>query len=159
MKMRNVELYLQKKFDKSFAFEDNRDKAIDLVHLKKDLSEARVALVSSGGLYDKDDKAFDTEARLGDTSYRAISKDVNLQDLKIAHTHYDHGSALEDMNVVMPLDALKALKDEGTIGSLSDTHYSFSGFILDTETFKSQIPKMMVQMKKEGVDVVVLAPA
>jgi len=159
MKLRNVEVYLQKKFDKNFKFEDNRNNPIPLSKLKKDLSQTTVALVSSGGLYHQSDLAFDTDLNLGDTSFRMLKKDVSFEEVKIAHTHYDHKFALEDMNVVMPLDPLKALAAEKTIGQVADHHYSFSGFILDLDLFKRQINSISSQLKADGVDIVILGPA
>lgn len=159
MKMRNVELYLQKNFDADFNFEDNRDNPIALSKLNKSLSASKVALVSSGGLYHHSEEAFDTDLNLGDTSFRTLHKDIKFEDVRIAHSHYDHKFALEDMNVVMPLKPLSLLKEEGVIGSVAEHHYSFCGFILDTKSFKENFQSIIETLKKDGVDVVILGPA
>ena len=117
------------------------------------------ALVTSGGLYLKDSQPpFDTESIHGDTSFREIRKTVRQQDLGIAHAHYDHSLAEQDINIIFPIQRLVELENEGIIGKLADTHYSFSYvndvFSLVTET----VPKFLSRIKAAKIDVLVLVP-
>jgi D-proline reductase (dithiol) PrdB len=41
--------------------------------------------------------------------------------------NFDHTGFQRDINVAYPLDRLRALADEGAIGSVADTHYSVMG--------------------------------
>ena len=41
--------------------------------------------------------------------------------------NYDRSGFQEDINVVFPIDRLRELEADGTIGSISDFHYSFMG--------------------------------
>jgi len=90
-------------------------------------SNQTFALVTSGGLYLKDSQPpFDTESIHGDTSFREIPKTVRQQDIGIAHAHYDHSLAGQDINTVFPIERFVELENEGIIGRLTDTNYSFS---------------------------------
>ena len=66
--------------------------------LQRPLSACRVALISTGGVYIKDQQdPFNTD---GDVSYRVIPKNIPRELLSVAHTHYDTSGALRDINVV-----------------------------------------------------------
>ena len=56
----------------------------------KPMVEARVALVSAGGVHLKDQPPFDMENRLGDVTFRLIPADTPVSDLRFTHDHYDH---------------------------------------------------------------------
>ncbi len=159
MKLRNVEVFLQRKFSKSFSFIDNRQVEKPFTAIMKPLKESKVALITSAGLYKKDEKPFDTEALLGDTSYRIIKTTDNLTTLDIAHTHYDHKFIEEDINTVYPMKHLEHLQKTNVIGELSDIHFSFSGFVLDTDQLIQETAEgILKHIKENNINVVLLAP-
>ncbi|MCH4888503.1 hypothetical protein EZV73_13000 [Acidaminobacter sp. JC074] len=159
MKLKNVEIFLQRKYDKSFKFTDNRDKVKPYTKLTKPLKQSKLALITSSGLYKKEEQAFDTEALLGDTTFRIIRKTDDLNTLDIAHTHYDHKFIREDINTVYPMKHLEKLVNENFLGQVADNHYSFCGFILDTENLINETAKgILEELKKDNVDIVLLAP-
>lgn len=159
MKLKNVELFLQKKYSKEFRFVDNRNVEKPTTKLSKPLAEAKIAMVTSGGLHKTEEAPFDTEATLGDTSFRKISKDDDLTTLGIAHTHYDHKFIKEDINTVYPMAHFKALEADNAFGKLADTHYSICGFILDTDAMiKEAAEGILESLKADAVDAVILAP-
>lgn len=158
MKLKNVEIFLQRKYIKTFEFTDNREENKPLTQLKKPLKDSKLALVTSAGLYKKDQKPFDTEALLGDTSYRVIGKNDTLETLGIAHTHYDHQFIKADINTVYPMDLLERYSND-TFASLADQHYSFCGFVLDTDKLITETAQgILEELIKDKVDVVLLAP-
>jgi hypothetical protein len=53
---------------------------------KKRLSESKIAVMTTGGVYVEGQKPFETD---GDWSFREIPLDTPLDQLRIAHTHYD----------------------------------------------------------------------
>ena len=122
-------------------------------------SNKTFALVTSGGLYLKDSQPpFDTESIHGDTSFREIPKTVSQQDIDIAHLHYDHSLAEQDMNIVFPIHRMVELENEGIIGKLVDTNYSFS-YVNDAVSLVTEtVPKFISLIKAAGVDVVFLVP-
>jgi D-proline reductase (dithiol) PrdB len=122
-------------------------------------SNQTFALVTSGGLYLKGSQPrFDTVSIHGDTSFREIPKTVRQEDLGIAHAHYDHSLAEQDINVIFPIKRFIELENEGIIGKVAETHYSFS-YVNDVVTLGTEtIPKFISRIKAEGVDVLFLVP-
>ena len=118
------------------------------------LSSAKIALVTTGGLYVEGQEPFGS----GDTSYRRIPSDVRKEDIRNLHHGYDNCPANQDINCVYPIDRFKEMESEGTIGELSGTGYSFMGMINDTETLiNDSAPEVARALKQDGVDAVFLA--
>lgn len=101
--------------------------------LRVPLPEARVAFVTTSGAHHRDDKAFDTNANIGDPSSREFRSDVSFADLRLSHGGYDTVRASTDMNVVLPLEHLRASVESGRIGGLTSMVYSFMGYIAETD--------------------------
>jgi glycine/betaine/sarcosine/D-proline reductase family selenoprotein B len=122
-------------------------------------SNQTFALVTSGGLYLRDSQPpFDTESIHGDVSFREIPKTVRQQDIGLAHLHYDHSLAEQDMNIVFPIQRFVELEKEGIIGKLTDIQYSFS-YVNDAVSLVAKtIPKFISRIKAAGVDVLFLVP-
>ena len=122
-------------------------------------SDQTFALVTSGGFYLKDSQPpFDTESIHGDVSFREIPKTVRQEDIGIAHLHYDHSLAEQDMNIVFPIERLIELEKDGVIGRLTDTHYSFS-YVNDVVSLVTKtVPQFIDRIKADGVDALFLVP-
>lgn len=122
-------------------------------------SEQTFVLVTSGGLYLKGSQPpFDTESIHGDVSYRKIPKGVRGEELGIAHAHYDHALAEQDINIIFPIHRLIELEKEGIIGKVADTHYSFS-YVNDVVSLVTgTIPEFLSRIKSEKADVLLLVP-
>jgi D-proline reductase (dithiol) PrdB len=122
-------------------------------------SDQTFALLTSGGLYLKGSQPpFDTESIHGDISYREIPKTVRQEDIGIAHKHYDHSLAEQDFNIVFPLQRFVELENDGKIGKLTDTHYSFSYVNDAVSLVKQTVPEFISRLKAGGVDVLFLVP-
>ena len=117
------------------------------------------ALVTSGGLYLKDSQPpFDTASIHGDPSFREIPKTASQGDFGIAHAHYDHCLAEQDINIIFPVQRFIELEREKIIGRFADTHYSFS-YVNDAATLmKETAPDLISRLKVQAVDVVFLVP-
>jgi D-proline reductase (dithiol) PrdB len=122
-------------------------------------SEQTFVLVTSGGLYLKNSQPpFDTESIHGDTSFREIPKSVRQEELGIAHAHYDHSVAEQDMNTIFPIHRFLELEKEGIVGKVADMHYSFS-YVNDVVTLVTKtVPRFLSRIKAQGVDVLFLVP-
>ncbi len=122
-------------------------------------SEQTFALVTSGGLYLKESQPpFNIESIHGDPSFREIPKTVHPEDLGIAHAHYDHSLAQQDINIIFPIQRFVELEKEGVIGKVPDTLYSFS-YVNDVVTLvKKTLPDFIARIKAAGVDVLLLVP-
>jgi D-proline reductase (dithiol) PrdB len=99
--------------------------------LKKPLSEARVAVVTTAAFFRPDQPPFDTSIRGGDYSYRIIPIDTDLSTLNIAHRSdaFDIRGITSDKNLALPLDRLKSLAEDSLIRSVAPRHFSFMGSI------------------------------
>jgi D-proline reductase (dithiol) PrdB len=89
------------------------------------LSERRVAIVTSAALIHRGDKPFP----FGSGEYRAVPSAWNNADILISHVsiNFDRTGFQRDINVVYPIDRLRDLAADGTIGSVADTHYTVMG--------------------------------
>lgn len=122
----------------------------------KPLSECRITLVGSGGLYRKGQIAFNTK---DDTSIRVISTDAPTAELRTAHFAYDQADARTDPNCVFPLGRLRELADDGVIGSLSENAFAFMGGIYSTRRLESEtVPLLVEHCLAEEPDIVLLVP-
>lgn len=118
-----------------------------------------MALITSGGLYLKDSQPpFETTSIHGDPSFREIPKTARQEDFGIAHAHYDHSLAEQDINVIFPLERLIELEREGVIGRVAETHYSFS-YVNDIVTLITEsVPQLLQKLKAAAVDILLLVP-
>src|SRR5688572_13018486 len=71
---------------------------------RKPLSEARIGLIASGGIYVTGQVAFHYK---DDPSFRVIPTSVQTADLRATHFAYDLTDARQDPNVVFPIDTLR----------------------------------------------------
>ncbi|MFQ5846758.1 MAG: glycine/sarcosine/betaine reductase selenoprotein B family protein [Candidatus Methylomirabilales bacterium] len=130
--------------------------------LDKPLRESRIAMVTTAGVHLKSQPPFNMEDPEGDPTFRAIPTDAARADLTITHKYYDHSAADRDLNVVLPIDRLRELKDEGLIGEIAPTLYSFMGHI-DGPHLKTLMeetgPEVAEHLVREGADAVFLTPA
>ncbi len=94
--------------------------------------------------------------------HRAFPADVDKTDLTITHKYYDHSAADSDINVVLPIDRLQELRDEGVIGNITSTLYSFMGHI-DGPHLKTLMeetaPEVAELLVRDGAEAVFLTPA
>jgi D-proline reductase (dithiol) PrdB len=132
-----------------------------LTPFHKSLEEARVALITTTGVNLEGQQPFDVDAPLGDFTYRAIPSDVETSQLRIAHTHYPHERAEQDINVIFPVERLRELAEEGAIGSVASQHYNF-GFDLHVRELvdpsQGTAHQVAKALKEDGVDAVLFTP-
>ena len=128
---------------------------------KKPLSECRLALVSSAGFVLPGQKPFDESIRGGDSSFREIPGDAEVQELHESHRSesFDHTGIHEDPNLAFPLDRARELVLRGHIGSLSRRHLSFMGSITAPGRLIQQTAPAATQLLVEdAADVALLVP-
>lgn len=124
--------------------------------LSKPLSECRLGLVASGGIYVTGQVAFHYK---DDTSFRAIPKNVKTTDLRATHFAYDLTDARKDPNVVFPIDTLRDLVSEGFIGEMADYAYTFMGGIYSSRRVREELaPAITDRLLEEKVDAVLFVP-
>ena len=127
--------------------------------LRKPLNECRVALVTTGGVHLKTQKAFDVASDWGDWSFREIPADIDPGELMISDVHYDHSGPDMDINCLLPLSHLIRFAEEGLIGSAAGTHFGFMGFIMDPQKLVTETaPEVARRLLEDKVDVVFMTP-
>ena len=129
---------------------------------QKPLSACKLALVTTSGVHHTAQEPFDMQDSDGDPTFRMIDGATITNDYKITHDYYDHSDAEKDLNIILPLDRLRELQQEGVIDQLAETHYSFMGHIdgRHIATLIGQTAKQVVEkLKQDQVDVVLLTPA
>ncbi|MCX6021063.1 MAG: glycine/sarcosine/betaine reductase selenoprotein B family protein [Chloroflexi bacterium] len=125
--------------------------------LRKPIREARVALITTGGVYIEGEQApFELE---GDSTMRVIPKDTPRERLKIAHNKYDIRGALEDINIIFPYERMKEMEAEGAIGELWPECYSWMGFMpgpWTRELIADKAPAFAARLKDANIEAAVI---
>jgi betaine reductase len=124
----------------------------------KDLSKARVMLITDGGLVPKGnpDKIEGTAAtRWG--SYNIEGRDdLRAEEYEVSHGGYDTRFVQDDPDRLVPLDAMRALEKTGAIGKLHDEFLSTCGRSNPLSNTRRLGREMVEKIKKEGIDAVIL---
>ena len=124
----------------------------------EDISEARIALVTSGGIVPKgnpDKIEASSASKYGKYDLSDIT-DLTAENAETAHGGYDPVYANEDSDRVLPVDVIKEMIDEGKIGSLHDYWYSTTGngtSVANSKAYAAEIAKDLVN---DGVQAVIL---
>ena len=130
--------------------------------LTKPLKNATLALITTAGLHLPTQPPFDFKVRGGDFSFREIPHDVNVADLQISHrsSAFNRNGALQDRNVVFPLDRLRELVEQHELGALNHRHFSFMGSITAPgRLIAISAPAVADMLGRDSVDAVLLVPA
>ena len=118
------------------------------------LSERRLAIVTTAGLHRRGDRPF----VMGSVDYRVLPGN-STDDLVSTHVspNFDRSGFAEDLNVVLPLDRLHELAEQGVIGGVADHHYSFMG-AAQIEKLEPAARELARHLKAEGVTGVLMVP-
>lgn len=128
--------------------------------LAKPLAQCRVAMLTTAGLYVPGEqppfRAADIE---GDWTFRELPDDVPAERLAIAHDHFDHGRAEQDINCVYPHARLRELVAEGVLGGLTPVHYSISGYCTRPDLLvEHTVPEVVASLRQQRADVLFHVP-
>ena len=125
--------------------------------LSKPLSESRIGLLASGGIYRAGQIAFHYR---DDLSFRIISRDCEMSTLRATHFAYDVTDARSDPNVVFPLETLRAEAREGGIAEVAPNACTFMGGIYSVRKVRDVLaPALAERMEEDAVDAALLVPA
>ena len=115
------------------------------------LSQRRIAIVTTAGLHRRQDRPF----TLGVGEYRIIPDDTDMADLIMSHvsSNFDRTGFQQDLNVVFPIERLRELAAEGSIGSVARYHYAFMGATPPTahEAIAKDLAALMLADRVDGV--------
>lgn len=121
----------------------------------KPLSQSRIAILSSAALHPRWEKTFPA----GTAEFRQLPASLAPADILMSHVsiNFDRAGFQRDINVAYPIDRLRDLAADGTIGAVADTHYAVMGST-DPATMAETADGIVGQLKQEQVDAVLLCP-
>src|SRR4029077_2148691 len=96
---------------------------------EKRLAAARIALLTSAGLYVRSTQpSFDLEREQnhpewGDPSWRSIPADTDPADTGVAHLHINDEDIKADPEIVLPARLLERLVTAGMVGTRTARHF------------------------------------
>lgn len=129
--------------------------------LKKRLGDAKVAIVSTAGLVLPHHERFNMDEKGGDWSMREVPFDADSATFIDAHRSesYDHSGVHADANLAFPIDRMRELADDGSIGSVNGRHFSFMGSITAPARLMAETaPDVADALAADRVDAVLLVP-
>jgi D-proline reductase (dithiol) PrdB len=134
---------------------------VPMASLEKPIAQCRVALVSSAGFVVPGEEPFSDSVRGGDSSFRVIPGDVNVQSLEEHHRSdsFSHAGVEADRNMGLPLDRLHELAATGKIGSVAQRHFSVMGSITAPGRYvKHTLPAIADLLVEDHVDIALMVP-
>ena len=124
----------------------------------KDLSKAKIALVTSGGIVPKgnpDHIESSSASKYGKYDLEGFKR-LSSADHQTAHGGYDPVYANDDPNRVLPVDIMREFEEQGVIGELHRYYYATVGNGTSVANAKGFAAKYAEELKADGVDAVIL---
>ena len=132
----------------------------------KRLADARIALLTSAGLYVRaDQEPFDLDGerqrpQWGDPSHRVIPAGTSAEAFGMCHLHVNSADVLADPEIALPLRLLGELEVEGVVGSVAPDHVAVMGYQeAGLAGWREETaPAVADLLRSQDTDGVVLAP-
>ena len=124
----------------------------------KDITKAKIALVTSGGIVPKgnpDHIESSSASKYGKYDIDGVM-DLTEETYETAHGGYDPVYANLDPDRVLPVDIMREFEKEGKIGSLHRYFYTTVGNGTAVKSAKAFAEKYAKELKDDGVDAVIL---
>ncbi|AQQ53134.1 glycine/sarcosine/betaine reductase selenoprotein B family protein [Planococcus lenghuensis] len=138
----------------------SKEDLVPLASLDKPLSEAKLTFISSAGVQPVGTMPFDTVHPVGDYTFRKVPSDSKPEDLEIHQLKYPTVGAIQDLNVIFPIERLQELAADGVIGGLTDNFFSFIGYNMDPEQMELKLAEDIADaVVKDHADIALLCPA
>jgi len=123
-----------------------------------DITKARVALVTSGGIVpfgNPDRIEASSASKYGEYDIDGVD-DLTKATYETAHGGYDPVYANDDSDRVLPVDVLRDMEKAGQIGSLHNKFYTTTGNGTAVKSSAAFAQEFAVKLKNDGVDAVIL---
>jgi D-proline reductase (dithiol) PrdB len=125
--------------------------------LKKPLSECRIGVLSTSGVYLPGQEPFNPER--DDLTFREVPRSITSADVRINHNNYDHTDALQDINCVIPVKAFDVLEQEGFVRGVAEPIFTMMGRVFRrTALVREMAPWLHERFRAMEVDAVLLIP-
>jgi glycine reductase len=124
----------------------------------KDISNSKIALVTSGGIVPKGnpDHIESSSASLYGKYDISMYNNLTCEDHETAHGGYDPSYANADADRVLPVDVLREMETEGKIGQLYKYFYTTTGNGTSVANSKSFAAEIAQELIADGVNAVIL---
>jgi glycine reductase complex component B subunit gamma len=124
----------------------------------KDLSKAKVMLITDGGLVPKGnpDRIEGTAATRWGSYSIAERDDLHGEEYEVSHGGYDTRFVQEDPDRLVPVDAMREMERRGVIGKLHDEFLSTCGRSNPLSNTRRLGREMAAKVKQAGADAVIL---
>ncbi len=157
---RAVDMLVKKLKGEEFVteFEMPNFDRVDPLPAIKDITKAKIAIVTSGGIVPKgnpDHIESSSASKIGKYDIEGIN-DLTSETHETAHGGHDPVYANEDPDRVIPVDVLRVLEKEGKIGSLHRYYYSTVGNGTAVASSKKFGEFAASELIADGVDAVIL---
>jgi D-proline reductase (dithiol) PrdB len=123
----------------------------------KPLSESRLGLLSTAGTYVAGQVAYYYK---DDTGARTIPSDTRISDIRFSHVTENYlEEARQDPGCVFPIEALRKLQRDGSIGELADNYFSCMGGIYSQRRVMEELaPSLETAINGEKIDILLMVP-
>jgi glycine reductase len=149
---RAVEMLLKKLREEEFETEMPMPviERVPIAPAVEDLSHATIALVNSGGIVplgNPDRIQSASATKWGKYDISSLDS-LKAGEWETIHAGFDPSAANADPNVIVPLDALRSLENEGRIGKIHEYIYSTVG----TGTTQAEASRMGAEIAQQLLD-------
>ena len=131
---------------------------IEKARLNKRLEDAKIVLITDGGLYPEGNP--DKMPSVNANDFRPYSIDgmdgLMPGEYIVRHVGYDSSFVEEDPNRLVPVDALRELEAEGKIGEAHGEYLSTTGVAMSLENSISVGKRMAQYILHKGIDAAIL---
>ena len=124
----------------------------------KDLSKAKIALCTSGGIVPKgnpDHIESSSASKYGEYDITGVN-DLTEDTYETAHGGFDPVYCNEDSDRVLPVDVMREFEKEGVIGSLHNKFYTTVGNGTAVASAKKFAAEYAQKLIADGVDAVIM---
>jgi hypothetical protein len=162
------EYYHSLGYEKAYQWAHNE--TAPFTPLKKPLSQARVALISTAGFTLVPEGGFSEEEfqriKTGGSNVGSYDLEVwpvpsDIPEDKILYVVANHDrsqSDMSDVNSYFPVTRLREFRDEGVLGSLAANFYRLKENYSQRKTVEVDVPEVLRRCEEDGVDVALLSP-
>ena len=123
------------------------------------LKDCKAVIVTTAGLRLKTQHEYVIERGRGSADVREISIHAKRTDLAFDFTNYDPREAEKDLNVLVPVDPLRELVEEGMLGALHDTFFSFFGLCHHFYALRETATRVAEKLRRCEAEIAFVFPA
>ena len=157
---RGIDMLLKKYHGEPFKTEVIMPKQeyIELPVMKKSLNEAKIALVTDGGLVPKGNP--ESMPAVNSKTYKTYDitgkERLETEDYEVSHQGYNNAFVNADPNRLVPVDAIMEAKESGKIADVLTKYYTTAGVRTSLENAKKFGKSIAGELIEQGVDAVLL---